>query len=284
MGILSGLEKMGFKSFDKVDLFEEEKKEAREKKVKKKKVEKKEPTERDLLYDKSMICPICQKEFKVKSVIASKARRDIPDIDMRPKYISIDPLKYDVIVCYNCGFAALSSYFKEELITDNQLKMIREGVVANYNPQPDKKYDLYTYDEAIDNHRLALLNAVVKKARASEKAYICLKLGWLYRGKLENYNKESENYESVAEECKAQELEYLEEAKKGFIFSLAHEGGKICGMDPVTIEYLCAALDYDLGNNEECLRLISKLITNPAASSQLKDKCRELKEAISEAD
>lgn len=282
MGILSGLEKMGFKSFEKVDLFEEEKKESSKKKEKKKVEKKKELTEGDLLFDKDVECPICQQKFKIKSVVASKAKRDISDIDMRPKYVSIDPLKYDAIACNKCGFAALSAYFKDTLLTDNQIMLIKEGVTANYTSQPDKNSDVYSYDEAIDKHKLALLSAVVKKARPSEKAYICLKLGWLLRGKRETYPQDAGDFEKVTEECKNEEMEYLEEAKKGFIFSLAHESGKICGMDPVTIEYLCAALEYDLGNNEECLRMVSKLITNPAASTQIKDKCRDLKELITE--
>ncbi len=279
MGIFSGLEKMGFKSMDKVDLFAEEKKD-KAKVRKKEKDAKKELTESDLLYDKSMTCPICEKEFKIKAVVASKVKRKQPDIDMRPRYVGIDPLKYDAIVCHKCGFAALSSYFKDSLITDNQLIMIREGVTANYNPEPVEKHDVYTYDEAIDNHKLALFNAVVKKGRASEKAYICLKLGWLYRGKSETYSKDAADYDDVIAECKKDEIEYLEEAKKGFIYSLSHESGKICGMEPVVVEYLCAALAYDLENHEECQRILSRLITNPAVSSQMKDKCRELKEKL----
>lgn len=279
MGILSGLEKLGFKSMDKVDLFEEEKKETK-KAESKAKEEKKELSEADLLYDKSMSCPICQKGFKIKAVVASKAKRELPDIDMRPRYVGIDPLKYDAIVCHKCGFAALSMYFKESLITDNQIILIRENITANYTPQDEGEMDVYSYDTAIDNHKLALFNAVVKKGRASEKAYICLKLGWLYRGKRETYPTDAADYDTVIEECKSQELEYLAEAKKGLIYSLAHESGKICGMEPIVVEYLCAALEYDLGNNEECLRMASRLITNPAASTQLKDKCRELKEKI----
>lgn len=91
MGIFSGLEKMGFKSMDKVDLFAEEKKD-KAKVRKKEKDAKKELTESDLLYDKSMTCPICEEEFKIKAVVASKVKRKQPDIDMRPRYVGIDRL------------------------------------------------------------------------------------------------------------------------------------------------------------------------------------------------
>lgn len=281
MGILSGLEKMGFKSMGKVDLFEEEKKNV-ERPQKKKKEAAKQLTEEDLLYEKSITCPICQNEFKIKAVVGSKAKRELPDIDMRPRYVNIDTLKYDAIVCRKCGFAALTSYFKESLITDNQLMLIQENVTANYKPQPISDSPTYTYDEAIDNHKLVLLNDVVKKAKASEKAYVCLKTAWLYRGKKETYSSEAEDYESVVEECSKEENEYLLEAKKGFVYALGHESGKICGMEPSMVEYLCAAISYETGEVEEAQRMISRLIANPATSTQLKERCHDLKSKISE--
>lgn len=282
MGIFSGLEKMGFKPMGKVDLFEEEKQVAK-KKAEAEKTETKELSEFDLLYDKSMTCPVCEHEFKTRAVVSSKAKRDLPDLDMRPKFVGIDILKYDVIVCRKCGFAALSSYFKESLLTDNQIMMIRENVSANYTPQADLFLPTYSYDEAIDNHKLALYNAVVKKAKASEKAYVCLKTAWLYRGKRESYFDEASDYETVTTECIEAEKEYLEEAKKGFLYALSHEGGKICGMEPPMVEYLCAAICYDLEEYDEGMKILSKLITNTSTSTQLKEKCRDLKEAITEA-
>lgn len=279
MGLLSGLEKMGFKSFDKVDLFAEDKKEVKKKEAKKSE-EHKELSEEDLLYDKTMVCPICQHQFKIKAIVGSKTKRAQPDIDMRPRYIGIDTLKYDAVVCHKCGFASLTPYFKDTLLTDNQITLIKEGICASYTSQPESNASTYTYEEAIDNHKLALLNAVVKKTRASEKAYICLKLGWLYRGKSENYSKDASDYNEVIEECKKTELEYLAEAKKGFLHALAHEGGKICGMEPIMVEYLCASISYDLGEHDECLRILSKIIGNAAASTQMKDRCRDLKELL----
>ena len=45
-----------------------------------------------------------------------------------------------------------------------------------------KKYSTYTYEDALARYQLALVNAIVKQAKNSEKAYICLKAGWLMRG------------------------------------------------------------------------------------------------------
>ncbi|MBR2057863.1 MAG: DUF2225 domain-containing protein, partial [Fibrobacter sp.] len=36
------------------------------------------------------------------------------------------------------------------------------------------------YDTSIERYKLALYNSMVKRAKISEKSYICLKIAWLY--------------------------------------------------------------------------------------------------------
>lgn len=278
MGILSGLEKFGFKSVEKVNLYEDES--ANKDKKKEAANQKKEISESEMLYDKTYECPICQTELKVRTLRVGKAKLLNSDLDLRATYQGIDPLKYDAIICKSCGYAALSRYFNADL-TDTQMNMIKTAISAKYKPASTQYQETYTYDEAIENHKMALLNAVVKKAKASEKAYICLKLAWLLRGKAEHYPKTEQDFEAVTTNCKKEELQYLLEAKTGFVDALAHESGSICGMEPITVEYLCAALTYETGDYEESLRMVSRIIANPSASSRMKDKARELKEELS---
>lgn len=278
MGILSGLEKLGFKSMEKVELFEDE----NANKAKQETAKKKEISEGDMLYDKTYKCPVCQNELKARTLKVGKAKLVSSDLDLRATYQGIDPLKYDAIVCKICGYAALSRYFSDDL-TDTQLNKIQTVVSANYKPSSFEYPEILTYDDAIENHKMALLNAVVKKGKTSEKAYICLKLAWLLRGKAENYEKTKEDYDEVLKTCKQEETEYLEEAKKGFITAMANESGSICGMEPITVEYLCAALAYETGDIEESQRMVSRIIGNPSASSRMKEKARDLKEAIVKA-
>ena len=279
MGILSGLEKFGFKSTEKLNLFEDD---SAEQKKKETVSQKKEISEAEMLYDKTYECPICQSKLKARTMKVGKAKLLNTDIDLRATYQGIDPLKYDAIVCKRCGYAALTRYFTAAM-TDTQITMIQNAISNNYRGASLEYRETYTYDEAIENHKMALLNAVVKKAKSSEKAYICLKLAWLLRGKAEHDLDTEQDCEAIIKKCKDEEQQYLAEAKTGFVDAMAHESGNICGMEPITVEYLSAALTFETGEFEEAQRMVSRIIANPSASSRMKEKARELKEEIAKA-
>lgn len=279
MGLLSGLEKFGFKSLDKVQLYEEEKHgEARiGTAVGKKEV--KELKEEDLLYDKTYTCPVCGKEVKSKTVKSGKAKLHGVDIDMRPKYEKIDPLKYDVVVCRYCGYAALTRFFHS--LSDPQVRLIKEKISSSFKYTSVEDKMIFTYEEALERHKLALLNAVVKRSRTSERAYICLKTAWLLRGKREALDKQKPEYETTFKECRQEERECLQEAYKGFITAMATESSSsICGMDQTTLDYLCAALAFEIGDIPSSQKMISKVISSGNANRRMKDKAIELKEIM----
>lgn len=280
MGLLSGLEKFGFKSLEKVDVYEEEKK--KQSLASANISEKKEITEEDLIYEKTHTCPVCAREIKNKTVKSSKAKLLGTDVDMRPRYQGIDPLKYDVISCNFCGYSALSRYFQG--ISEPQIKLIHEKISSSYKDVPEKGNKTLSYKEALERHKLSLLNAVVKRAKSSEKAYICLKTAWLMRGMLENLDETTEDYESKKKECRQGELECLSEAYKGFITAIATEStSTIAGMDSTTLDYLCSALAYELGDFSAAQKLISNVILSQNVNRRIKDKGMELKAMIQEA-
>ena len=68
-------------------------------------------SEEEHIFDKTFTCPVCDQEFKTKMVKAGKVKLMDLDSDLRPMYQHMDPLKYDAIVCPNCGFAALNRFF-----------------------------------------------------------------------------------------------------------------------------------------------------------------------------
>ena len=84
-GLLSGLGRFGLDSLEGMDLYGKPKQEEKEKKVEEKKAA---PVvqEQDLLFDKTYRCPVCDKEFKSRTVKAGKARLVGSDSDLRPKY------------------------------------------------------------------------------------------------------------------------------------------------------------------------------------------------------
>lgn len=276
MGLFSGLEKFGLGKLENMDVFEEETKQqsqnGKDGAVSAPKVE-----EQDLLFDKSFTCPVCDKEFHSKMVRTGKVKLLSADTDLRPKYQLVDSLKYDALVCPHCGYAALSRFFK--FMLPAQAKMIRENISSNFKGI-DTTSSTYSYDEAIMRHQLALANAVVKKAKTSEKAYTCLKMAWLYRGKAEHLSKDSKDYSSELRELKKQELELLKNACEGFKAAYSKESFPMCGMDEITMTYLIADLCRRVGLFDESSRWISRVLTSRGANERIKNKARDLKELL----
>lgn len=271
--IFSGLESLGLGNLSGMQLFEgKDKEEEKEKKP----VELKEA---DLIFDKSFTCKVCDEEFKVKMVRTGKAKLLAQDSDLRPIYQTVDSLKYDAIVCPHCGFAALSRFFN--YMTDTQAKLIKANISSTFKGISEGGETL-SYDDAIMRHKLALVNAVVKRAKASEKAYTCLKLAWLLRGKSENLPEDTPNLEAVKKELAAQEKEYIANAYEGFMAAFSKEQFPMCGMDENTMTYLVTDLARQLGKYDESLRMIARLLMSKNIGDRMKQKTIELKERIRE--
>ena len=203
------------------------------------------------------------------------------DMDLRPVHEHVDLTKYDVIVCQNCGYAVLSRYHVG--LTERQKKNILEKISHSYKSNM-KKYSTYTYEDALARYQLALVNAIVKQAKNSEKAYICLKAGWLMRGYAEwlltDEGKATENAKEKREQVLKMEDEYLKNAFEGFQSAMAGELFPIAGMDESTMNYLLAVLAYRFDKLEIAGPLVSKILTSPSVSSRTKDKARDLKDLI----
>lgn len=279
VSILSGLKGLGLGKLENMDIYEEEKKEQKEQE---------KPTaasavhkidEKDLIFDKSFVCPVCDSSFTAKIVKTGKAKLLGTDQDLRARYEGIDPAKYEVLLCPNCGYAALSRYFSG--ITSAQAKLIREAISQNVHINTYNN-EVYSYEQAMERYKLTLVNAVVKKAKASEKAYICLKSAWLVRGYAESLREAGKNDEKLLKNLAQQEAEYLENAYKGFLDARQTENFPMCGMDEITVDYLLAALAVGNKKYDVASKLVASLLTNNAASTRIKDKARDLKEQILE--
>ena len=268
-GLLDGL---GLKNLEGMELFEEKKKEEAPEKAKAPVIQ-----ETDYLFDKSYECPVCYEKIKARTVKAGKARLIKSDMDLRPVYEHIEPLKYDVILCPHCGDTALSRYFGG--LTASQIKDIKENISKSFRATEEPK-DAFSYDYAIYLYKMSLANALVKHAKASEKAYICLKAGWLCRSYAENLDKGTADYEKKFKELKQQEKEFHKNALEGFLTAREKENYPMCGMDEATVEYLVAVLAMEFDQLDVSARSISNLIVSPSANSRMKDKARDIKELL----
>lgn len=278
MGIFSGLESFGLGKLKNVDIYE---KPANDEKGGKgsAKAEKPKITEADILFEKSYTCPVCDSEFKAKTVRTGKVKLMSADTDLRPRYQLVDALKYDAIVCPKCGYAALNRFFT--YMTNSQSKLIKEQISTNFKGISETA-DIYNYDDAIARHKLALVNTVVKHGKTSERAYTCLKLAWLCRGKAESLPEDTKDREAIIKGLKEEEDELIRNAYEGFSDAFMKEQFPLCGMDESTATYLVADLARRSGNYEDANRWLSRVITSRQAGERIKNKARELKDLIRE--
>lgn len=277
-GILSGLEAFGLGKLSKMEVYEKE--EEKEKKGAEADTAHHTVSEVELIFDKSYTCPVCDKMFKAKNVKAGKVKLNSMDSDLRPKYQSMDSLKYDAVVCPNCGYAALNRFFN--YMTSVQAKLIKENISASFRGLPQEG-EVYSYDDAIARHKLALVNTIVKRSKLSEKAYTCLKTAWLLRGKCETLPAETPDYMNVKKALQEEELEFLKNAYEGFQEAFSKEMFPMCGMDENTCTYLVGELARRLGHYEEASRWISRVLTARDANERIKAKAREAKDMIAAA-
>lgn len=273
MSLLSGLGGLGLNGLEEMDIYgETEKAEAKKKAQEPVKVE-----EKDLIYDKTFKCPCCDSDAPAKIMKTGKAKLIGSDQDLRPRYEGIDAVKYDAVLCPSCGYTALTRFFPN--LTSAQTKLIKEKISANVRI-PSYTGDTYSYKEAVERYQLALANAVVKRAKASEKAYICLKSAWLMRGYRESVMDTEEGTPELKTELKAREEEYILNAYNGFVEARQNEGFPMCGMDEITMDYLLGVLAAHLEKYDVASRMVSSILTSSNANNRMKDKARDLKEQI----
>lgn len=281
--ILSGLAKFGLDEDLVKDLFEEEKSSVQRGGIGEGTKEVEPPKETDFLLLKSVRCPICDGTFRTTVIKSGRAKRKEPDLDLRPRFEYIDTNKYDVSSCPKCGFTALHRYFTN--MPSVQAKLIKEGVLSKFKTPPAKpisELEVISYDTALDLYKIALYTSVVKKGKNSEKAYTCLKIAWLLRGKIEELSLDAEKNKEAIAKCKAEYDTFYKQAFDGFVKAMSSENYPMAGMDQSTVDLLIAAMAYNLGQYEYASRFVSGLIVSRTAGSNIKNRAHDLKEKIVE--
>ncbi|MBR1471337.1 MAG: DUF2225 domain-containing protein [Lachnospiraceae bacterium] len=276
MGLLDGLEGFGLGGLKGMKLYEDPQEEKKEPEPE---PEEKKPEEKDFLMDKEYECQVCGKKTKQRIVRTGKAKMKSQDMDLRPVFEELDVIKYDVVVCPFCGYAVLARYYAPMAKPHRQ--MIREKISANFKQMPTFLPQTISYEDAVTRYKLALLNAVVRQAKNSEKAFICLKSAWLLRGMRYDADIETSEGRARAMQCKKQELEYLINAQEGFLKARSTEPFPIAGMDENTLDYLISALCLETNRNlPDAVKLLGGLLTAKNASKNIKDRAEDMLERI----
>ena len=276
MNLFSWLEKFGLKSTESMQLFEDEQKE--DKKGAEAHAEEKIPAESDFLLEKTVHCKVCDHVFKTKVIKSGRVKRLEPDRDLRPRFQYIDTLKYDITSCPACGYTAMNRFY--EHLTPTQVKLIREQISSNFQPSNKPENAVYDYDEVIDRYKLSLVNTVVKKGKDSEKAYTCLKIAWLLRGKAETMSDDTPEAKAAKAEVLKEEEGFYQQAFEGFMKAISEEMFPMCGMEQSTVDYILAYMAYHFKKYEIASKFLASVLTAPSASRRMKDMALELKEDI----
>ena len=215
----------------------------------------------DYVYTKNFICPVCGHNVSSNIARESKIRIQSVDLDLRPICSPIEPILYNIVLCESCYYSAPNKVFSE--ITSKQVEIIRSGIRPDFRVHPYPKEP--TVEMAIERYKLALRSSVVKHGKDGEKAYLCMKLTWLYRIKGDDTDNEKM---------------FAEHTVKGFTAALGNEIAPIMGLEESSILYMLGAFSMFLGRHESALRILSDLIVFKNTSERLKDRARDLKNEI----
>lgn len=280
--IFKDLETLGISDIGEIKLFsDDEINEEAEKNIK-------ENIASQIVYQRKVRCTLCGKEFLTSSVRAGRIRFSDTDLDFRPLYDGFDPILYDVVVCPFCGYAALNKFFTR--LSDLKAKQVKLKISPTY---VSKNYPvILDYEMAIERFKLALLNSAIGHDNNGTKAYICLKLAWLYRGYFDqrkrrfNTSKKSEEEIEVFEDFNKGLLEkekvFLKNACDGFKIAFEVEEFPIMGIDQGSMEYLIAELSRRVGDFNECKKWLSRVIQRQNSNKRLFNKIVEVKRRMNE--
>ena len=234
--------------------------------------------EGDYLFMKSYVCPVCDNKLRIATVKAGTARMIGQDWDLRPIHKDIDIQKYDVVHCNKCGFAVLKRYFG--VLPKPHKELILKKITEQYDPLADPVGMVLTYDEAMTRYKLALLCAAIRQVHDSELGLITLKMAWLYRAQKLALGDDVENFTKAVrikyDGFLDNEEKYLKKAMDYLIKARQTEEPPIAGMNEVVLDFLIAALCSHFNRFEDASRLIAGILQSKQASSQQKDKARDM--------
>lgn len=277
MNIFDGLEEVGLDDLTQLDVYQKVEEGIHQDAALK--MQKTGVNEADILFEKSYECVVCGKPFKAKTVRTGKVRSEGRDRDLKPNYNDIEPLKYDIIACPHCGYAVPVKYYATLAPTQN--KLIKEKISSNFRAK-EENGDTYSFEYAIYLYKLALACAVVKMSKDSEKAYICLRAGWVVRSYIRELEKSKEDEANKIAEMSALEEEFIRKAYDGYLSALAKELPPISGMDERTLDYLLAVLGCRFDDIDTSVRLVQKILLSKDTPKRIKDMTLVIKDELLE--
>ncbi|WP_432401718.1 DUF2225 domain-containing protein [Wukongibacter sp. M2B1] len=195
------------------------------------------------LYERTINCPICNREFTTKKMKTSAIRVAKRDEDFCPYYEGENPLFYGVFVCVHCGYAALESHFSNKKSQEDKKRII-DIITPRWN---SRSYgEKRTLDEAIEVYKLALLCSNVLEEKSSVIGKICLRLSWFFRYKADE-----------------EERKFIEFTISSFEKAFTGERGNDDEYDEIARLYLLGELNRRLEKYSEAIMWFDKVLSHP---------------------
>jgi hypothetical protein len=218
----------------------------------------------DGLFDKSVKCPVCGHAFKTKKVKTASVKVEKRDTDFCAYYGGENPTFYGVYVCPKCGYASFESLYND--ISNAQIEFVRKKIMANWS---GKDYcGSRTVQDAIEVHKLALLNFNVMSASRFSVAKACLRLAWFYRLLEDEDN----------------EMAFIKHAATHYEYAFSNEEFENAGDKEYVIYYLLGELNRKLGEYRKATTFYDMAIRHPEIETQkqIKQMAQEQRMAASE--
>ena len=205
-------------------------------------------TEVDILYDKKVKCPVCNQEFTTKKVRISKLKLIKQDPDFMPYYEQENPIKYNIFICPNCGYAAIEDKF--DSISIRKKDIILREITSKWNK---RSYgDIRTIEQSIELHKIAIYIGQLLEYSRIELGILTLNLAWLYR-----LNNDIE-----------QEMRFLRLTRAFFEEAYYKESLSSVNMDEMKLAYLIGEINRRLGDKEKAIKWFNKVISNHNNNNQ----------------
>ena len=195
------------------------------------------------------ICQVCEKKMRAVKM-RSRMKVLSTDEDGFTYYEGyFNPCYYTVWICEHCGFAADEKTFMTRM-PKRHLNILRNVLlVRNIKiPFTEKR----TIENGMTSLRLALKYQDIIKGKASKKARFAHQMAWLYR---EDGDRELEEI-------------FLKKAAAFYKEALATETFPTESLTECTIHYLLAAIYRRIGEPNEAIEYLSKIVNNPSARNQ----------------
>ena len=223
------------------------------------------PTKEEILaylYPKKFTCTVCDEEFTKQMVRTTKLKVQSVDTDFRSAYKDIDPNRYEVMLCMHCGFAALPNHFDK--VINRQKEAIMQTIKPNYK---HVEYEMpLGLEDTAAIYKQAFACAEAMNAKVSVKAFLSLRLAWVYR----------------AEGRKDEELPLIKDVYEGLKEAFSTENFPLGNMDEATAKYIIADMARRTGQMGEAMRWVADVVVGKGISSSLKDRAVRLKDLFRE--